>query len=105
MLSNSTNEFGSPYDMIKSKEARQLTSDCANKTKKAVIPKYYSTNSGKTTDYVFIGLIGLCILIFAGMLLSNSVRQNKTRLTVVVITIAILITVFIALLYTTIHKK
>lgn len=119
VVSNMTTQF-TPYEVInadKDKDVQQQLEDLMKKCRSgdinAITPKLYSANSGpgpgpgknKTTDYVFIGLIGLCILIFAGMLLSNSVRQNKTRLTLVGLTIAILIIVFVVLLYTTIHKK
>ena len=115
IVNKMTQEFDSPLSAFAQEnetkihtiriECAKCNGECGGK------PKLYRAKSSpgpgknKTTDYVFIGLIGLCILIFVGMLLSNSVRQNKTRLTVVVITIAILITVFVALLYTTIHKK
>lgn len=117
IVNKMTQEFDSPLSTFASANETKITNiglDCAKCNGKCGgNPKLYSAKSSpgpgpdknKTIDYVFIGLIGLCILIFVGMLLSNSVRQNKTRLTVVVITIAILITVFVALLYTTIHKK
>ena len=113
IVSNITHDFDSPLSAFENEsDIKKIAKKCENCNGDcAVTPKIYSAKSSpgpgknKTTDYVFIGLIGLCILIFAGMLLSNSVRQDKTRLTVVVITIAILITVFVALLYTTIHKK
>lgn len=115
IVNKMTQDFDSPLSIFAQENEKTITNigmDCANCNGECGgKPELYRAKSNpgpsknKTTDYVFIGLIGLCILIFVGMLLSNSVRQNKTRLTVVVITIAILITVFVALLYTTIHKK